>query len=307
MGYLYPPPAPTVAGDTITIHRYLADPTRVNTSVSERASQRFIADSLLTGRYQASGGSVIFNQDEPLYLDRAPEIVAPGGEYPMSGFGIGPDQVASVKKWGEDVPVTDEAIKRLGVDPVNKAFVRLVNTMVKTVDSVALAVIASQVTAAKAATAPWSTATAEQIFLDIGLAQAAVADLQRGYAPDTVVLSETAWTYVMAKYQSAGYLPRENGSAPALTGDFPVIGGLRFLKTSNLPFANTALLVDSTALGGMADEQLGGPGYVGAEAGVETKSIREEKTDSWLLRARRITVPVVLAPGAAYKITGVTS
>jgi hypothetical protein len=55
----------------------------------------------------------------------------------------------------------------------------------------------------------------------------------------------------------------------------------------------------------MADEKLGGPGYVGALAGVETKSLRDDKRDAYDLRARRVTVPVVLAPNAARMITGI--
>jgi len=41
-------------------------------------------------------------------------------------------------------------------------------------------------------------------------------------------------------------------------------------------------------------------------AGVETKSIRDEKKDKYDVRARRVTVPVVVEPNAGYEITGVT-
>jgi hypothetical protein len=68
-----------------------------------------------------------------------------------------------------------------------------------------------------------------------------------------------------------------------------VIDGMTFLPTPNLPTAGTILVVDSTMLGGMADEDLGGPGYANAGApGVEGKSIRDDDNDKWKLRMRRV-------------------
>ena len=307
MPFTYPAPPPSITGDNVTIHRLLQNPALIARRLRTLAEQRFISDALLTGRFEAVGGAIQFEQGgESLYTDRSPEIVRPGMEYPLAGLPLGPTQIAAVEKWGQDVPVTDEAIKRLNRNPVDRAFLKLINQMVKTVDGVALAVVASSVTASVAAAASWATATAKQIFLDVAKAKADIIDLNEGFEPDTVVLPTLAWTYAMATFGDAGYLPREDGNAPVLTGEFPVIDGMRWLPTPNLPVANAALVVDSTQLGGMADENLGGPGYAGAMQGVETKSIRDDDNDQYKLRARRVTVPVVLEPGAAKKITGVT-
>lgn len=308
MPYTYPPAGPTYTGETETIHRLLKDPAMVAKRVRELANQRFIADALLTGRFTAEGGSISYPvDDDSLYTERTPEIVRPGGEYPLSPIGMGSMSTAAVAKWGQDVPVTDEAIKRLKLSPVERAFAKLVNTMVKQVDSVAMAVINSAITATAAAAAVWASATAKQIFLDVAKAKAAIIDLNLGYDPDTVVVSTQAWTFAMATFADAGYLPREDGNAPVLTGSFPVIDGMRWLATPSGALTNAAVVLDSTALGGMADEKLGGPGYSGAMSGIEVKSIREEGIDGYRLRARRVTVPVVLEPGAGYEITGVTS
>lgn len=306
--FTYPPPAPTVTGDVESIHRLLQNPTLIARRLRTISEQRFIADALLTGRFTAEGGAIWYEQGgEPLYTERTPEIVQPGAEYPKSPVGLGPTQIAAVQKWGQDVPVTDEAIKRLNRSPVDRAFVKLTNHLVRTIDSLALSVISSAVTQTAAAAANWLTATAEQIFLDVGLAKQAIVDLNEGYEPDTVVVSTRAWTYAMARFTSAGFMPREDRSTPVLTGQFPVIDGMRWLATPNIPLANAALVLDSTQLGGMADEQLGGPGYAGAMGGIETKSIRHDSNDGYDLRARRVTVPVVLEPNAAFEITAVTS
>ena len=62
------------------------------------------------------------------------------------------------------------------------------------------------------------------------------------------------------------------------------------------------MLVDREQLGGMADEDLGG-GYSSMD-GVEGTSMRKDEIDSYLLRARRVTVPVVLEPLAGAIISG---
>lgn len=302
MATTYPPTQPTTA----ELHSLLTSPTLIARRLRTLAEQRFVSDRLLTGRFNAEGGAVKYEQADGLRTDRSPEIVRPFAEYPLSGASIGLPQTAEVQKWGQDVPVSDESIKRLNRNPVDRAFAKLVNAMVRQVDSVALAVIASQITATSAAAAPWATATARQIFTDVALAKAAVTALNEGYVPDTVVVDDVRWAYAMAAFVDAGYVSRENAATnPAITGTFPVVEGMTWLASPNLPTAGTVLVVDSQQLGGMADEQLGGPGYIGAAAGVETKSIRDENKDGYLLRARRITVPVVIEPGAGREITGV--
>ncbi len=304
--YTYPAPPPTVSGDYTTIHRLLQSPELVARRLRTIAEQRFIADALLTGRFSVVGGAIQYEQPgESLYTDRAPERVGPGGEYPLSGLGIGPTQVASTVKWGQDVPITDEAIKRLNRDPVDRAFTKMVNQMVKLIDGITLAAIASAVTQSTAAAAAWSSATAIQIFRDVALAKANIAALNQGYDPDTVVLDDFSWTYAMAAFIAGGFLPRESANTPALTGEFPVIDGMRYLKTPNIPTVGQVVVLDSQQLGGMADEQLGGPGYKGAAAGIEVKTMRDDDHDAWKLRCRRVTVPVVIEPGCAWKITAV--
>jgi hypothetical protein len=111
----------------------------------------------------------------------------------------------------------------------------------------------------------------------------------------------------MVSFIAAGYVPRETSTNnPALTGEFPTILGMRWLASPNA-ISGTVLVLDSTQLGGMADEKLGGPGYVSAAgpqtAPVEVKTIRDDEKDQYRLRARRVTVPVVDEPAAGYKLT----
>jgi hypothetical protein len=307
MGYKYPPPPATTSGDNVTISRFLNNPTLVARRLRTLFEQRFIADTLLSGRYEAAGGSIQYETGEGLYTDRDPEAVAPGSVYPETGMEDGTSSIAQTVKWGQDALVTDESISRRKMSPVNKALLKLTNQAVKNVDSIALAAIASAVTAGVDAANPWTIAggaTAEEILLDVTFAKGNILALNEGYDPDVVVLDDLRWAYAMAKFASAGLVPRETGAQnPVLTGEFPVIAGMRWLATPNLPVDGKVIVADSTMLGGMADEDIGGPGYINvAGMGVQTKTIREDKEDQWRLRARRITVPIVNEPAAARTI-----
>lgn len=306
MPLTYPPAAPTQVGEITQIHQLLNSPTLLARRLRTIAENRFIADVMLTGRYPVEGGSIAWEQGDSLYTDREPEAVRPGMEYPRTGLGFGPQQLAEVVKWGQDAVITDESIKRLRLDPVHRALLKLVNTTVKKVDTIALAAISSQVTATRAASSLWTSAS-PAILRDILLAVSDIKGLNEGFDPDTVVVDDLTYAYIASDEKITGALRREDNSNPIYTGNFPVIAGLRILPSANarMPFANSALVLDSTQLGGMADEQLGGPGYTGSVAGIETKSIRDEDKDGYKVRARRVTVPVVVEPGAAIRITGV--
>lgn len=306
MPYIYPPASPTLSGDVETISRFLNSPTLVSRQLRTLAQQRYIADSILSQRFQVEGGAVLYETGESIFTADNPRAVAPGSEYPLTTAPTGQASVAKTVKWGQDTEVTDESIKRQRMQPVSKALLKLVNQNVKFVDSIALAAIASAVTATAAAAASWSTASAAQILADVAQAKAQILALNQGYMPDTVVLSDVTWARAYAAFTSGGFLPREDASNSAVSGNFATVAGMRFLPTPNLPTAGTVLVVDSSTLGGMADEDLGGPGYSGAgPVGVEGKSIRDDGKDQWRLRMRRVTVPVITEPAAGRTITGV--
>lgn len=307
MAYTYPPAAPSLSGDVETINRFLKSPTLVQRRLRTLAEQRYIADAILTGRFTAEGGAILYETGEEITADEAPKAVAPGAEYPLVGLGSGTASLAKTVKWGQDALITDESIARRQMDPVNRAMTKLVNENVSYVDSVALSAVASAVTQSTNAAADWSTATAAQILKDVLLAKANIQALNQGYDPDTVVVDDINYAHALAAFVAGGYFARENASDnPALSGGFPVVAGLRWLPSPNVVAANTALVLDSEQLGGMADENLGGPGYVSSgPAGVESKVIRDDDNDQWKLRVRRVTVPVVLEPAAAWKIASI--
>ncbi|MFD6517307.1 hypothetical protein [Rhodococcus sp. RCBS9] len=268
--------------------------------MNEIANQRFISDFILTSRQDVSGGAIVFDQDDPLYTDRPVEAISPGAEYPLAGVGSGTPQAVRVTKWGQDVPITDEKIKRSNFSPVEKAFNTIVNQIVKTIDSLSLSLVASQVTATQAAASTWSGVD-PKILRDIMLAKAKVTGLNKGYDPDVIVVDDATWAILASDDKLSTLMAREDKGNAVYSGEFRTIAGLTILPTPNLPAAG-AWIIDTNALGGIGDEKLG-EGYAGAI--VETKSIRDEDNDQWRVRGRRVCVPYVNEPGAAIKITGI--
>lgn len=303
MSYSYPPVAPTFSGDNETISRFLNTPTLVSRRVQDITSNRFIADVLLTGRTDVSGGAITYDVDEDLYTVRAITAVSPGGEYDLTTLANGTPQVAKVTKWGQDTIIYDEAVKRQNFSAVDKGLGKLGNTVVKKVDAISLSLIASTVTATQAVTSgAWSVSGTAAILRDIMLAKSKVTALNKGYDPNVLVVDDTTWAYLASDVAVQTARGREDGTNPIYSGNFLTIAGLTVLPTPNLPGGSGAWLVDTNALGGIADEDLGG-GYVGDT--VQTKVMREDKIDGWRLRARRVCVPYVTEPGAAIKITGI--
>jgi hypothetical protein len=313
MPHIYPAPAPTIAGDLVTISRFLNNPAVVQRRIRELALNRFIADTLLTGRYETSGGSLLYEQSESQYTAKAPEAVNPGAEYPRATAVPGPAALAAVTKWGQDVPITDEHIHRYGRRAVDVSLLKIVNYITRQIDSIALAAIAAAVTQSVTAVGGangWTSSSTKDILLDIMLAEAKVTGQDQGYQADTVVTTDEGFARIVADQKVISGVTREGSNSPTLAGTIPQIGGLRIMASNNLPSGVKAMVVDSTMLGGLAYERLESPEYQGDPAnGVETWTRRDPvANDQWLVRGRRPIVPVVQEPlaGCLVASTGLT-
>lgn len=307
MAWTYPPPVAGLDG-TLTIpqiHYLLKNPGLVARRVRDLALYGYIADFLLTGRYQAQGGVIMYPNGEPVFSDNDPEAVGVGGEYPLDTVGAGTLATAKTVKWGRDVEIYDESIAAMNIDPVNRAIRALVNSNIKYIDSVALGVIASKITRTYTG-ASWSAlTTGDQIVDDVLGAIAATVELEDGFDIDTVVLKPSQFAKVRARLSAADLLPRE-GANPIEAGfaSFDYLG-LSWVMSMHSPVTDP-LLLDREQLGGMANWDIQSPGYASAGGvGVEVATWRlggEANRDGYRVRARRITAPVVIEPNAGVKI-----
>lgn len=299
--YTYPVARPSGNLTTEQIHALLSNPRLIARRVAQLTDQRFISDYLLAGRYTAEAGGVFYESGEEIFPADSSESVGPNGEYPKTVLTAGELVAAKTDKRGIETVITDERIKQLGQTTVTRGLTKLVNGVIRDVDSIAMGVIASKVTDTFASAADWSTVAG--VVSALAAAKANREDLALGLDLDTVALSGAQWAKVMGLFASAGVLPRENGN-PLVNGNFPQnLLGYTWVTSPHI-VGSDPMLVDREQLGGMADEDLGSPDYSrSGDFNVETYSKRTD-TDSYTVRARRVTVPVVVEPHAGLRITG---
>lgn len=306
----YPADPGSFSGDVYSASRFLANPAMVARRLQQLSDLRYIGALLLPGRQQTSGGAVAYELADTMFAGGAPEAVAPGAEYKLTTISAGSIGTSRVVKYGQDALVTDEAIARAqGMSPVDRAFMRLVNSQAAAIDSAVVSVVASAVTNTFDAAVKW-TAASPTILRDILRAQAAIRSLNMGYNATAILMDDEVWAYLASDPTLANAMQREDASNPVYTGRFPRIAGMEIIPVpaANLPggVGTSAWLIDRGALGYIATENLGG-GY--ADAGgngiSESKSYRTEGTDGWRIRVRANFVPVVTDPGAGYRIGNV--
>src|SRR5690606_38894187 len=105
----------------------LGSPSLVARRLRSILDQRYIADRLLVGRFNAVGGAIQYESGETIFTGSNPEAVAAGAEYPLVALGGGTPSIAKTVKWGQDALVTDEAIARLRINASERALVKLAN------------------------------------------------------------------------------------------------------------------------------------------------------------------------------------
>lgn len=305
----FPAGSPTLSGDTVSISRFLQSPAALQRRLRNFRDLRFVSDQVLTGRYRSSGGAVLYEMSEPFITDRTVEAVGAGSEYPYANLPTGTAAIATIQKWGQKILLTDEEIARNAYagSAVDRSLQKVVNSIIKQVDTVSMSAVSSAITGSTGAGVLWETVATAKPLTDILLAKSQIQQLNLGYTPDTLLLSDKAYVYLMVNDAVAQLRQRETTTNPVYNGSIENIAGLNVLVTPNLPAGTVAYVLDSKALGGMADEMDGAPGYSVADLAVQIKSVRKESQDAWDLQGRRKTVPLVQEPGAGWKITGVVT
>ena len=157
---------------------------------------------------------------------------------------------------------------------VDRQLQKVTNTVIKQVDTIAMSAIGTAITQEVNAVVIWTTVGTAKPLTDILLGIQFIEDLNQGYHADTLVVSPTAYTYLMVNDAVQQMRKREASENPVYSGQIETIAGLRIVKTPNLPVNTRAWVLDSTQLGGMADEIDGAPGYSTTELNVEIQPIR---------------------------------
>lgn len=297
--FTYPVAHPEGTLTTAQIQTLLGSKAVLAKRIADLTKMGFIGDYLLSGRFDATGGGIFYETGEEIFASDTPESVAALGEYPKTVLTEGEIAAAKTVKWGIESDIADEKVARQGITYVNRGLQRLANTVIRHVDTVAMAVIQSKITSTFASASAWTTAgkIAEAVYA----ARADRANLGTGLDLSTVVLKPAAYAKVVGMLIDDKALPREAGNV-VLTGNLPVEAYGLTWATSPFATGTNPLLLDRDQLGGMADEKLGSPDY-SASGNIE---VRTERTgnDGHTIRARRVTVPVVTDALAGVQLTG---
>lgn len=293
-GTTYPPAPPTIDGQgRITVEQFLKTPSRVTRVINDLTRERFLAEKIF-GTGDAQGGAVIYDQvtASELYTSRDVQAIDAGSEFPIVSSGESAPKVAAVTKWGGAAVLTYEAVRRDSRDTLNRELTKLRNTIVRKVDTVAIAALDAAPIQTVVGT-DWSDPATGNPILDLAAGRSGIDDQDMGYTADTVLINPAQYVDLMGRKDVREALPREGVAAnPIASGQLSGYMGFTWYVTNRVA-AGTAYILSAQMAGSLRDEL---PLY--------SRPIDQPERERWLVQAARVTVPIVTDPKAVRKITG---
>lgn len=309
-------PTTTKQTPTLTVKRLFKQPILIARALTLLEAKRlFVADRIFqTGSPESvAGGSAQYQQSESIYMDRDIQEVAERGEFPRAGWSEA-ILTALVKKYGLEFTVSAEAKRRNQIDVVKRGQVKLMNSLVKFVDTVAIAKLRAEagntLDVAAGAFNPWATATGDQIVENIVDAIGMIDDEDEGYRGSVLLISPKNARLMLKDDGIRNALPRESRQNPVLTGEVAPMLGLDAIIMSPQVLNTEAFIVDPDMAGTIADEEPDpDEGYISATPGpgrkrVFVKVYTEDKNDDHIVRVARWPAMWIAEPNAITKMTG---
>jgi hypothetical protein len=294
----YPLGTPSIASDAITIKLMLDEPTRINRYLSDLSLQNLFAADIFNTGGGVTGGALVYDQLtlNDLYLDsgRSVQNVEPGAEFPIVTHTQGAPSVALVEKFGGKFFVTDEARDRNDQISFQRKANKLLNDIVKGLNTRALTALDASITTYTATQTVtgvnWGTyidtVTGSQKLnmapsIDFAKVQLAADVAELGYDIDTWIVHPNQANVLRTSYGA--------GNVEAVLND----NGISNLIVSARVTAGTAYAVDSGQVGELRFEK-----------GISTETWREQATQRTWVQSDVRPVIAVTDPYAAYKVTG---
>lgn len=289
----FAPANPTQSGEFLTVSTFLENIPYVQRTVEDLAAQRFLADMIYGTGPGAPSGAIQFDQvtASDLYLSRDVKPIRPGAEFPVLDDQIPTPLVAATTNWGGRVWVTDTDIRRNRVDVLRRALTKLRNTIVRKVDTVAIATLDAAPILTYAFSGVWSNSGTD-IFAGLTAAKLLVDQLDMGYELDTLIINPA---------QNANMLSRSDirtAFGPQAQED--IVRGASVGRILNLDVyfsnripAGTGRLLQRGIVGGISDERA-----------LYATSYPEKPSEKTWIQGGREFVPYVTDPKACVKLTG---
>jgi hypothetical protein len=300
-------------GPRATVNGLIRNPEVVRQRILSMLDQQFIADALFRRGPQATSGSVVYSESEPLFADGEPSIIEEFGEIPIIGTSTGLRKSVATTKQGFGYVISRETRTRSNWDRVRTDMTKLRNTMVRTFDDMFVSTFLTHprvhtLTAAE----PWYKETFEypqtsgqSIRWDLGKAKKLIADSTPegrpkdffGFQPDTLLISEnTAIGFtdsdrvneVFAHGNLADQQLRYRGVMPR------TFWGLNVVQNRRIPDDIAVVMERGTA------------GFISDEWGLDATPLYEDRPrQQWRSDVTRRSVAALDQPGAVCIITNI--
>lgn len=250
---------PTYPGSPqLTVDGLLKRPTLIARSLTALVSKRFVADQFFAHGTpdQVAGGAAWYERSENIFPNLPAEEVGVRSEFPRTGWSEA-ILTAIVRKYGLEVPISFEAIRRNQLDQVARAERKLANAVTKFVDTTAMALLTTDASVLTfSAAGNWTTASTT-IISDIANARKLIQDQDEGYEADTMIVNGAQELGLLTNTTILNALPREGfatGNPLGLGRAVPVLGLQKILVSPQLA-AGKVIIGMAKVTGTIADEQ----------------------------------------------------
>lgn len=299
-------------GSRLTVATMLGQPTFIPERTLRLLEDQFLIDGLLRQGPPASNGAVAYRENQPLFADSDPEIVAEFGEIPVLSTSRGALVTAHTVKRGAALMVSREMRSRNNVSELNVRMDQMRNTFLRAYDKLFnAAVLGNAGIQTFAATAVWATAlsTNDVIRKDIAKGMGLIEDATPVGAQSDSFLGFEADTLVISTALATNFLNNDAVNAVFAGGD---IASESLKYTGKLPRRFFGLdVVRSRTLNGLNKAvlmQRGVAGFISDEYPMEATAMYEDKPrQAWRSDFSRASLAALDNPKAVCVITGVES
>jgi hypothetical protein len=303
-------PTYPLGGPTITVAALLKQPRLLARRLSDLVHERYIADRILMkgSADSVAGGVARYQRAESKFLDRSAETTSIRTEFPRASWSEDL-RTAVVEQHGLEVPINGLSIRRNQLDQMNRALVKLSNSVVDYVDNLMVSAFLADPDIPHITGAGWDTDG--RVFTDIAAGISAIRTQNQGYSADTLVIHEDQHLDLMSDLVLQGAMPREASVNPTMTGRVAPFLGLRSIYVTGDPqLAGKAILMQGGIVGTIADEQVdpqeGYTTYTPEVGPPISVMVYEEKHSSdHIVRAARWPAMWIAEPGAARVIDSI--
>ena len=307
-------PGQSGAATQLTVDAMLKQPQLISRALVSLVSKRLGAYKMcVVDPTPMVGASILFQQDESIYLDRDSAVAGPRSKWPRTSW-TEEAKSAAIKEQGLEVVINNLAIRFNQKNQLTIALRKLANNIARWIDGDLLATIlaAAMGTQTMNASAVW-TAAATDIIGDIGEAQEKIETEDNGYDgfENAILVLNTVHRNTLLKNTALrAALPRESATGSIQTGRVAPFLGIKDIVYLSQMDATKALVLDNTvALMLAASEPVAEEGFQSFSPGdgnlpIWVKTYKEEPKDT-IIAGGIWPALAAVAPLAIVRIDGI--